>query len=270
MKRSKLKMNRIVSSIEKKKRNLRSSSDRLDGWFDDAVEPRINEISSQISDIQYRLSALNESLMGRVVNSYGEEISSDEGYGRPCDHDIEIYDEQGGLYYDQQILEEQLLSIVSMRLVYLYKNFEILLKDIISESFPEINKRDLFQWENIKAFLNSIGVIFGEIKEYQRVNEIRIVNNSIKHSNEIGEIVKKQSIPEFDEKDDFDFDSLNCFYSRTKDKPGLFLSDLAEKLIEHLYVYNDDRISKIAKDYKEKMDNSTGKKFVSALNKVFT
>ena len=261
---------KFASSIEIKKRNLRSSAGNLDGWFDEAVEPRITEISKKIGSVQQKIYDLNESLTGDIVDSYGEPIEGNHEYGRPCDHDLEIYDELGGLYYDLQILEEQQLSIASMRLVYLYKNFEILLKDIISESFPTVNKRDLFQWENVKSFLNSIGIKFGDIKEYQRINEVRIVNNNIKHSNEIDEITKRQNIPEFDSKDYFDFKSLNSFYSRLKDKPKEFLNAFAEKLIEYLYIYDDDRINNIAKEYKGKMDEIAGKKLISALSKIYT
>ena len=270
MRKSRFKRRRVVSSIEIKKRNLRSSAANLDGWFDDAVEPRIIEISKEIESVQEKIHDLNESQTGDIVDRDGCPIEGNEEYGRPCDHDLQIFDELGGLYYDLQILEEQQLSIASMRLVYLYKNFEILLKDIISECFPNVNKRDLFQWENVKLFINSFGVKFGETNEYQRINEIRIVNNNIKHSSEIDESTKKQNIPEFEDKEYFDFDSLNSFYSRLKDKPEIFLNDLAEKLIEYFYIYDDERIIKIAKEFKEKMDETAGKKLITALSKIYT
>jgi len=270
MRKSLFKRRRALSSIEIKKRNLRSSVGNLDGWFDKAVEPRLTEIKKKIETVQQKIYDLNESIIGDKVGRYGEPVLGDQEYGRPCDHDIEIYSELGGLYYDLQILEEQQLSIVSMKLVYLYKNFEILLKDIISESFPNVNKRDLFQWENVKSFLNSVGIKCGEIKEFQRVNEIRIVNNNIKHSNEIDEITKRQDIPKFGRNDYFDFKSLNSFYLRIKDKPNDFLKDLSEKLIGYLYIYDDERINNIASEFKGKMDKTAGRKLIAALSKIYT
>lgn len=269
MRKARLKRRKNVSSIEIKKRNLRSSASKLDGWFDDAVEPRIIEISKEIERIQEKIYDLNESITGEQVDIDGSYIESDQECGRPCDHDLRIYDELGGIYYDLQILEEQQLSIASMRLVYLYKNFEILLKDIISESFPNVNKRDLFQWESVKSFLNNFDVKIGEVNEYQRINEIRIVNNNIKHSSQIDESTKNQNIPEFQNKEYFDYDSLNSFYSRLKDTPKIFLDSLAEKLIEYLYVYDDQRISDIANDFMKKMDDASGKKLINALQKIY-
>lgn len=270
MKKINLKRQRLISSIAAKKRNLRSSAARLDGWFDEAVEPRIIEISKEIESIQSKIHDLNESLTGETFDRDGCPIENDQGYGRPCDHDLGIYDDLGGIYYDMQVLEEQQLSLASMRLVYLYKNFEILLKDIIAECFPDVNKRELFQWDNVKSILNSYGVKFGEVAEYQRINEIRIVNNNIKHSNEIDESTKKQNITEFENKEYFDFDSLNSFYSRLNDKPRIFINSMAEKLIGYLYVYDDERIINIAKVFEKKMDEVAGKKLIAALSKIYT
>ena len=261
---------RKLSSIEIKKRNLRYTTDNLDMWFDDAVNPRILEIGEGIKSIEQKIHDMTESLTGEIVNKYGEPSDEDLEYGRPCDHDLDIYEDLGGLDYDLQILKEQQLSIVSMRLVYLYKSFEILLKDIVSEAFPDANKRELFQWENVKSFLNSKGIKIGEVKEYQRLNEIRVVNNNIKHSNIIDEITKKQNIDEFFGKDDFDSGSMNTFYLRIREKPKIFLADLAEKTISCLYEYDDERINKIANDFKDRMDNVSGKKLITALNKIYT
>jgi hypothetical protein len=268
--RRKLWLKKLFSPIESKKRNLRHAANNLDFWFDHAVNPRIVEISKEIEDIEQKIQDLNEELTGETVDEHGDPYDNEYGHGRPSDHDLNIYDELGGLYYDTQMLEEQKLSIETMRLVYLYKSFEILLKDIVAEAFPRVNKRDLFQWENIKSFLNNNGIIFGEIKEYQHVNEIRIVNNNIKHSNIIDELTKKQNIPEFDRKDSFDYTSIASFYSRIKDKPNIFLNDLAEKLIGYLFEFDDERIHAIANEYKNRMDRVSGQKLIAALNKIFS
>lgn len=269
-KRWRLKRKRKMSSIEIKKRNLRSAANNLDDWFEKAVNPRILEISQEIEKVEQKISDLNERLTHETVDIEGNPCDDNFEYGRPCDHDIEIYEEIGGLYYDLQILNEQQLSIESMRLVYLYKSFEILLKDIISETFPKVNKRDLFQWENVKSLINSNGIKFSGLNEYKYINEIRIVNNNIKHSSFIDEQTKKQAIPEFDQKESFDFKSMNSYYLRIKEKPKLFLIDLAEELISYLYDYDDERITNIANEFKSKMDTASGKKLIAALNKIYT
>jgi hypothetical protein len=267
----KLGKRKVFSSIERKKINLRHTANNIDEWFEDAVNPRAAELGQEIEKLQDKLNVLNENLTGEMVDEYGSQIDSNyEQGGRPSDHDLEIYDEIGGLYYEVQILEEQLLSIESMKLVYLYKNFEILLKDIIAEAFPDVNKRDLFQWENVKSFLNSNGIMFGNIQGYSIVNELRIINNNIKHSGEIDELTKKQHIPEFHEKEYFDFSSILSFYTRIKNEPKAFLANLAEELIKYLFVFDDDRIEKIVTEYKRRMDEESGKRLVAELSKIYT
>ena len=250
--------------------NLRHTASNLNEWFEDAVNPRAVELGRDIEKLQNTLNELNEKLTGEMVDEYGNQLESDHQQGRPSDHDLEIYDEIGGLYYDFQILEEQLLSIETMKLVYLYKNFEILLKDIIAEAFPKVNKRDLFQWENVKSFLNSNGIMFGNIQGYSAVNELRIVNNNIKHSGEIDDLTKKQNIPEFHGKEYFDYSSIVSFYSRIKNEPKAFLANLAEELIKYLFVFDDQKIEKIVAEYKDRMDEKSGKMLIAELSKIYT
>lgn len=261
----------IYSSIQRKKINLRHTASNLDEWFEDAVYPRAAELGQEIEKLQNKLNVLNEALTGEMVDEYGNQLDSNyQQGGRPSDHDLEIYDEIGGLYYELQILEEQLLSIESMKLVYLYKNFEILLKDIIVEAFPNVNKRDLFQWENVKSFLNSNGILFGSIQGYSIVNELRIINNNIKHSSEIDDLTKKQNILEFQNKEYFDSNSIVSFYSRIKNEPKAFLGRLAEELIKYLFVFDDDRVEKIVTEYKGRMDEESGKRLIAELSKIYT
>jgi hypothetical protein len=156
-----------------------------------------------------------------------------------------------------------------MKIVSLYKNFEILLKEMVYLTFPNVNKRELFLWDNVKSLLNTNGISLGEVSEYQRINEIRIVNNNIKHSGVIDDQTKKQNIPEFDEKEQFDCDSLNAFYARIKDLPTSFLKDLSDKFIVYLFEFDDERINSIANEFKDRMDHQTGMKLIQALQNIY-
>ena len=258
IKKRKFRKDKFFSSIEVKKRNLLHAAGDIEGWFDEAVNPRISELKQEIEDTTQKFEDLYDKLTD-------EEDSNDI----PSDHDIGIYGGLGGLDYDLHILEEQLLSIETMRLVYLYKSFEILLKDIVAEAFPRASKRELFQWEYVKSFLNSNGVMLGEVKEYQCVNKIRIVNNNIKHSSFIDETTQKQNIPEFAGKDDFDSVSIASFYFRIKNKPKIFLRDLSEKIVAYLFEFDDERIKTIANEYKERMDSASGQKLITELSEIY-
>ena len=65
-------------------------------------------------------------------------------YQYPTSDVIDIYDEQADIQHTISILDGQMLSMKEMQIVYLYKNVEILLKEMISTAFPDANKKDLF------------------------------------------------------------------------------------------------------------------------------
>lgn len=176
-----------------------------------------------------------------------------------------LYGELGGHQYEQFYLQEQLLAIYNMKTIYLYSNFEILLKDMIVTALPNINKKDLYKWNTVESVLKDNEIPLKSIEEYQSINELRIINNNIKHSNIIN--TKNVKVPEFEKKENFDLDSMDSFYSRIKNKPVIFLADLAEKLIAYLFEFDEGRIYGIAEKYKERMDRASIEKLIAALSK---
>ncbi|VGO18066.1 hypothetical protein [Pontiella sulfatireligans] len=266
----KSRMKNLPSPISLKKNRLRSLAGSFENWFDDAVEPRIAEMQNESASLEMKIDALKNSLTHEQVDRNGVSVVDGGEAERPCDGDIAIYEQMGELYYDFDMNEERLLSVGSMRVVCLFKDFEIILKDLIAEAFSDVNKRDLFQWENVKSFLNSNGIPLGNVMEYESINCLRTVNNNIKHSGVIDEKIKRQGIPEFKDKEIFDSESVSSFYFRIRGKPGVFMNAFAEVLIAYLYEFDDARISTIASDYKERMDSVAGQKLIDALSEIYT
>jgi hypothetical protein len=254
------------TKIEKKKKELQHIiNSGNDKWFFLAVDPKIEDLLKQINENKTKLSDLNDKKKGTIeyIDSYGYECEV------ACTEDLEIAVLESELWVENDINEFQLLSIAFMKIIYLYMNFEMSLKKIISHSFESCNMRELYKWENFKSFSNSIDIDPSSIKKFNHINQLRIVNNNIKHSSMIEELTKKQDIKEFKNKDYFDFQSLHAFYLRIIDAPNAFLEDFANKIICNLYVYDQIRLQKIAKEYTNKMDKATGQKFVQILSDYF-
>jgi len=254
-----------LSPKERKERELRNSIGMFNFWFEEAVTPRIADITREIEDIREKIQEIELEIDEHKENN----MDFDEN-GRPSEPYLECFSELGGLGYEIDFLSEQRLSIEEMKLVCLYRDFEILMKEIIALSFPDAGVKELFKWDNVKNLLKGYGILVGDIKNLNLINELRVVNNNIKHSDIIEDTVKKAKIAEFEYNDKFDCKSLSDFYDRIRDEPIKFLEYLAKKIIEHLFVFDDDRIDEIANQFESRMEKETVKKLAEALIKKCT
>jgi len=169
---------------------------------------------------------------------------------------------QSNLHLDTDYLEDKLLALMEMNIVYAYKEFEINLKRLINMSY-RINTRDLFKWQSIEIFLNSKGIKLSSLKNYNEVNQLRVVNNSVKHSNKIDNELKK--IAEFKSREYIDYSSLFEFYHRVKNHTYIFLEDLSSHIYSNLYEFDENRLNLIANLYAERMDEESANKFIDLL-----
>lgn len=256
---------RILLPKERKERDLRNVIARFNFWFEEAVTPRLDDITKEIKPLRERIQEIK-----REINEYEENNMENDENGRPSESYLELYSELGGLGSEIDFLSEQKLSIEEMKVVCLYKDFEILMKEIITLSFPDVGVEELFKWDNVKTFFKSYGILIGDIRNHNLINELRVVNNNIKHSNIIDEKVNKANIVEFQYKDKFDCESLSEFYDRVRNEPIKFLEYLAEKIIEYLFVFDDERIDKITSQYEGRMEKDTAVKFAEVLIKKCT
>lgn len=203
--------------------------------------------------------------VNQVIAKLQEELNQEiEDY-------IEIqYDSKnsGEIYsLDIDYLEDKLLALIEMNIVYVYKDFEINLKKLISASYG-INTKEFYKWDNIINFLKSKNIKYNELAGYEEINQLRMVNNSIKHSTSvIDEKVRK--IPEFVDLKYMRHYELIAFFKRTKDFPYKFLCVLSTEIYKDLYEFNDVRLNKIAELYALRMDKNTAQRFIEFLNKKY-
>ncbi len=196
-------------------------------------------------------------LIKKLQNELNEEI----------ENFIEIqYDSKnaGQVYsLDIEYLEDRLLALTEMNIVYVYKDFEINLKKLIKASY-NVNAKEFYKWENIINFLRSKNIKHTELTGYQEINELRIVNNSIKHSTSmIDDKVKK--ISEFKELKYMGHNELISFFKRVKDFPYKFISELSSEIFKDLYEFDENRLDKIAELYALRMDKKNAEKFIKLL-----
>lgn len=164
--------------------------------------------------------------------------------------------------------DDKQLALSEMIIVYNYKEYEINVKRLLKLSYGE-NGKGFFQYQHLLKFLESKEIDITKISGVKEVNELRLLNNHIKHSNSriVGNKIK--NIPEFKGKDYIDSDDINKFYNRIKDFPLIFLDALSEEISNDLFEFNEKRIESMAKEYARRMEKSDAQLFIKKLNNLY-
>ncbi|MNT10127.1 hypothetical protein D3C72_1449420 [compost metagenome] len=155
-------------------------------------------------------------------------------------------------------LEDELFAMYEMKIIYAFKHLEINMKKLISSAYKDASVNKQFKWENLKQYMNQKNIDVNTIKGYVEVNQLREVNNSLKHSNDHNVFLKKY----FKEGQEsvVTYDVLELFYNKVKNHPNIFLKDLAYKISKDLYEFDEDKITNIAKSLALRMDQATAQK----------
>ncbi|WP_215810671.1 hypothetical protein [Vibrio alginolyticus] len=118
------------------------------------------------------------------------------------------------------------LALIEMKVMFLYKEIEIRLKQIISTYYSQKTS----QLSNLRA-LNSCfasnGVALEEINGYQFIDDLRRVNNDLKHSLKIN---ASKKIKVFKSKTKFDSESLGVFLNLASYEIESFFKLLIRKI----------------------------------------
>ena len=166
---------------------------------------------------------------------------------------------------DIYFLERDLLALSEMKIIYAFKSFETHLVWLLKASYsPELNKR-IYKWETIKDFLNSKKIRISDIDGFEEINQLRIVNNSIKHSIK-SKPADLKNIKEFQGKESLAYQDFLNFYKRVEGSIMTFISALSSKIESDLYEFDNNRLDDITDKFKERMDKKTLQKFISKLD----
>jgi len=169
---------------------------------------------------------------------------------------------------DTIFLEDKLSALSEMNIVYAYKEFEINLKKLIGAAYG-MDTREFYKWESIISFLKSKNIKPSELNGFQEINDLRKVNNHIKHSNshEINDKIK--SIAEFRELKYLRHYELTDFFNRIKNFSYTFLYSISTEIYMNLYEFDSNRLKQIARLFAVRMDKNTAELFVKKIKKLY-
>jgi molybdopterin/thiamine biosynthesis adenylyltransferase len=68
----------------------------------------------------------------------------------------------------------------------LYGQVEICIKNMVAIALPNVDQKRLFRWDHLGRSLATVGIEIKKLHEYKRVNQLRCLNNAIKHSELVG------------------------------------------------------------------------------------
>lgn len=161
-----------------------------------------------------------------------------------------------------------LFILYELKVIYAYKYFEIRLKKLLSQAYPNELISEIHRWDNLKKFLEKKGISVKNITNFKEVDELRNTNNNFKHS---GNIVKDEikNIPEFKSKEFLKYEDLEKFYDRVKTSPKAFLKSLSDTIIDDLYEFDDKKIDSIAFSIARRMEKEDALKFIKSFSKLY-
>ena len=211
------------------------------------------------------LDDLSLTSLDSSIDSLIKELSSDLSKAYELVH--EAYKENNS--YDLQevyLIEEQISSIIEMKIIHLYKGVEIHTKKIISAAF-DIDTNNMYKWDNLLSFLDGKDILYKELNGFREVNELRLVNNHLKHWIK-GQKNRTSHIQEFSGKE-IDYRVLMNFYNRVKPFPIKWIIGLRDSIYDNLYVFDDNRLDELANKLVLTMDQKTMTKYVKILSSKY-
>lgn len=222
-------------------------------YFEQATTETVSSLKEDYEEAK-KSYELESSKLPHIDEENYDEISEDEW--------IKI-EEVGGYFQQMDFAQEFLQSILEMRVVYLFKNVEVIMKRLIQIAYPDASTREFYNWEVMKTFFKNKSIDLSSLGGYNDCLDTQKLNNAIKHSDTYNESVLK--IAELKDVGDDLNTRLENFYSRVKPKVEMFCRELTEAIKRDLYEFDDDRISALASDFRNRMDKGALKKFIENL-----
>lgn len=230
-------------------------SSRVYGFklFDEAIEG----VEKELADLNTSSEVRRMKLMEEIPKFNEDQIDE------ISDEEWKVIDQLVDFEMDYSINYGYLESLAEMKIGFCYKQFEVALKELTLLAYNVVNPKSLFKWDTIRGEYNAKGIIFSERDGYVEIEQLRSVNNAIKHGGEVSKI--QFNPPEFVGKDDLEYRDLVAFYERVNAMPVEFLKSLIQAILADLYTFDEDRIAIISEEYKERMDAETLEAFREAL-----
>ncbi|MBA5791303.1 hypothetical protein H1R17_13945 [Flavobacterium sp. xlx-214] len=114
------------------------------------------------------------------------------------------------------------------------------MKSLLKSYYPELKKSELYKWDTILDFLKSKNIDPKKINCFKEIDELRNVNNAIKHSS----ISNSRILPnEFKNESQISHENILQFYNRIENSGNNFFNSLYEFIKEDIYYFDEDKIN---------------------------
>lgn len=229
--------------------------------------------------LDYPIDKLIESLKSQIKEAYTEHEKWIELEKNNPDRFNELEEQANqtghslnsqmyGYIQDVIYLEDELFALFEMKIIYAFKHLEINIKQLLFAAYQDNYIKKQFKWDSIIQFLNSKKINIKDLNDYENINQLRNVNNSLKHSDKVIEHTIK-NIPEFKDKETISYYELELFYNRLKKSPNTFLISLVSFVFKDIYTFTHERIFEIAKSFALRMDKKDALEFSEELLKLY-
>ena len=212
-------------------------SNNLSNSFDKAFKIASTTLLKSLSEAESKKDMLTEQANGI--------LSEIENYNLEQSNNIDtIVEELGDSNWLIESNKASLLSISEMRVIFLFKTIENAIKEILVIAFPKVKKQSLYRWDVIENLLKSNGVELDKLDGYETANQLRKVNNNIKHSDNITEETKK--IPHWKRETNFTYENIDAFYNNIHELIIKFMKNLGEAIVIAVYDLTNEKLDEMS------------------------
>jgi hypothetical protein len=181
--------------------------------------------------------------------------------------EAKLWDQVGESYRQASYMEDELQALAEIRIIYAFKHLEINIKRLLTTAYPGTNIKSFYKWDSLNDFIKSKGIAPKQLKAYKGVDELRVVNNTLKHTLELNDEVRK--IPEFTKAALISHIALDEFYTRVKSQPFVFLNDLCHAIFRERFIFDDQKVDDLAEQLASRLDKEMALHLADKLIKTF-
>lgn len=207
----------------------------------------------------------HDRISDEAIQIYEQKIKDINLKDRSTDYENGDY---SGATIEMYFLEQELKALSEMKIVYPYKHFENKLKFLLSAAYG-ISKNKMFKWDFVIEFLKEKNIDIKKVKCYAEINELRNLNNNLKHSDDIKNDTKVIMIKEFKKKTFLKYEDLLAFYKRIENAPSTFIYSLSDFIYNDLYVFDEKRIDLEAEKIALRMTENEAKTLIKKLKEKY-
>lgn len=233
------------------KKDIILSLHQYDNSFEEGIQASIDTLKKRNDVIE-----ANIGFYSRKLN--GEDVFSRLETGKSNEYSIDKLTEYS---QEREWVNDQLIALNEMKIIYLFKNLEISMKSLIKVAYPKVNVSNFFKWDSMKTFFDEKEIKLYTLEGYQEVIQVKKVNNNIKHTDELTNEISK--IPEFET--GMESEDLELFFLRVKSKVAIFQNELSQAVIKELFEFDDNKLNSLTQEIKERMSKEDVTKFIEKL-----